>query len=99
MAWEREGMSMILTSERSLRSGVSDGFGLGGGRDVLGFELVGEDEVGVGDEAAVDGDDVLGDVEGAVVAHDGVEDPEEAAGAGGRFGFELLGDGADGFEG
>lgn len=78
---------MILTSERSLRWGVSDGFGIGGrgeggGGRVLGFELVGEDEVGVGDEAAVDGDDVLGDVEGAVVAHDGVEDPEEAPGAG-----------------
>ena len=41
----------------------------------------------------------MGDVEGAVVAHDGVEDPEEAPGSGLGFGFELFGDGPDGFEG
>ena len=53
---------------------------------LLSFELVRQYQVRVGNQAAVGGDDVLGDVEPAVVAHDGVEDPEEGRGTTRRLG-------------
>ena len=46
----------------------------GGVEEVLGFELVREDEVGIAEEDFVDWDDVWGDVNLTVVAHYGIED-------------------------
>lgn len=66
---------------------------------VLGLKLVRQDEVRVRQQGLVRGDDVLGDVDLAVVAHDGVEDPEEAAGRVAILDLELLGDVADGDDG
>ena len=60
-------------SERSLRHSDVRGVGvIWGEGDVLGFELVGEDEVCVVDEALVDGHDVGCHIEVAIVAHDRV---------------------------
>ena len=52
----------------------------GGG--LLGFELIGQDEVGVAEEVLVDWDDVRGDVDLAIVTHDGVEDWSVSAAVG-----------------
>lgn len=56
---------------------VSDGWvgwWKGVGLGVLGLELVGENQIGFSKQALVLWDLVLGNVEFAVVAHDGVED-------------------------
>lgn len=58
------------------------------------LELIGEDEIRVFEERLVDRHRVFVDVDASVVAHDGVEDPEETARgvfAGGR-GAQVAGD-------
>lgn len=58
------------------------------------LELVGEDEVRVSEEGLVNRHGIFVDVDASVVAHDGVEDPEETARgvfAGGR-GAQVAGD-------
>lgn len=73
--------------------------GKGGGKEqgyVLGLELVRDDEVGVGEQRLVRGDNVGGNVQVAVVAHDRVQHPEKVARPLRAGRLELLGDGADG---
>lgn len=70
-------------------------------KNILGLKLVGENQIGVLDEALIRGHDLLGDVQLPVVAHDGVQDPEEAArrSRSGLLPLELLCDIAHGHDG
>ena len=56
------------------------------------FELVLQDQIRIVEQGFVDGQLVFVDVYAAVVAHYGVEDPEEGAGFGGVAGAERSGD-------
>lgn len=100
MAWRSDAESVILTSESCLgHVCLVPGADKNEGIYSLGLELVRQDQVGVLDQAPVRGHDVVGDVQLAVVAHDGVQDPEEAAGPTPRLFLELLGDVAHGLDG
>lgn len=62
-------------------------------KNILGLELIRQDQIGMADQAPVHRDDVLCHVEVTIITHDGVEDPEEATRLSYCSGpvFELLG--------
>lgn len=69
-------------------------------KNILGLKLVGQDQIRVRQQGLVRGHDVLGDVQLAVVAHDGVQHPKEAARAPrAPLGLELGGDAPHGLDG
>lgn len=70
-------------------------------RDILSLKLIRQYQVCVAQQALVRGHHVVGDVQAAVVAHDGVQDPEEASPVLRvlRLMAQLLGDGAHGLDG
>lgn len=72
MAEARVLREVILRPDRTLR-GVSSCLYSKRRQCVLGFELVGEDEVCVFDDLFICGDDVVVDIETALITHDGVK--------------------------